>query len=53
MTPAITAVKVVDFPIPSNPLVQRTFVVIHSIDTPNAIHEFNENDNAIGQCKVR
>jgi hypothetical protein len=48
-----TAVKVVDFPIPINPLVQRTFVVIHSIDTPNAIHEFNENDNAIAQCKVR
>ena len=45
-------IKVLDFAIASN-VTQRTFVVFHTLDTGNAIREFNENDNVIAQCRKR
>lgn len=50
--PTSRGIKVLDFAIASN-VTQRTFVVFHTLDSGNAIREFNENDNVIAQCRKR
>lgn len=45
-------VGVVDFAIPQGPM-QRTFVLITTLDTGNVIRESNEGDNVRAKCRVR
>ena len=47
-----TFVVRVTFPI-ARGAVQRPFVVVSTVDTGNAVREFNETDNKQAQCKVR
>lgn len=46
------AIGVANFPVAAT-AGQRTFVVVARIDTNSVVREFNEKDNAVGQCKKR
>lgn len=43
----------VSFPVPVTVGLARTFVVVPRLDTNAVVREFNENDNTVGQCKLR